>query len=136
MNQAPKRKTARNIGKNYALALTTGKKTHLTLIYFNNVKRGFEQDRVKTLANAFLRDRHDGEEEDVRGTILLELGDMVSDRCIGVNNAELIRIQRQLYDFFLSLGYDLRPLLPLHIDLRGGQAIETETQTNPFLWHN
>ena len=46
----------RNLGNNYALGWSTGNGTHLTLLYFEKVKRGYEQSRVKQLANEFLRE--------------------------------------------------------------------------------
>jgi len=108
------RKQKRNIGNNYALALQTGGDTHITLVYFNNVKRGFAQERVKQLAEQFL--------DDVAvfpARVTLQLGDMMTERCIAVVNPELVAIQRELTTLFTTLGYDLAPAVPLHIDLRG-----------------
>lgn len=85
----------------------------MTLIYLNNVKRGFEQERVKQLAEEFL-DRLQFPQ-----TITLQLGEMLTDRCIAIENAELAQLQRELYEYFVSLDYDLRPLVALHVDLRG-----------------
>ena len=34
----------------------TGHGTHLTLLYFDNVKRGYEQDRLKNLADDFIKE--------------------------------------------------------------------------------
>lgn len=120
-----KRKEARNVGKNYALALKTGEDTHITLVYFNNVKRGFEQERVKQLADEFL-DRNA-----FPRSLALQLGEMLTDRCVSVENAELAQLQRQLHEYFVALGYDLRPLVALHVDLRGqnDSAVEKTIET-------
>lgn len=113
MNFQIKRKLARNIGNNYALALKSGGNTHITIVYFNNVKRGFEQERVKTLAEEYLR------QTQFPASVRIQLGEMVTDRCFAVVNDDLIRLQRELHAHFATLGYDLRAIVPLHIDLRG-----------------
>ena len=121
-------KKLRNLGKNYALAWKTGAKTHLTLIYFNNVKRGFEQERVKALAIAFLN------ENNIAQHITLNLGDMMTDRCILVLNEEILRLQQQLYVYFEALGFDLRALKPPHIDTRG-DADDVQVVVETRFWN-
>jgi hypothetical protein len=102
----------------------------MTLVYFNNVKRGFEQDRVKQLADAFM------EETNVPANVELQLGDNLTDRCVGVLNAELVELQRALFDHFVAHGFDLRPLVALHIDLRGSTASDSIERTiNTRRWN-
>lgn len=118
-------KKVRNLGNNYPLAFKTPNGTHMTLIYFNNVKRGYEQERVNSLARAFM------DEIKFPTVVKLELGEMIEpeERCVAIKNAQLIVLQKQLYDYFENEGFDLRPLRNLHIDLRGLDLIETLKNT-------
>lgn len=122
--------SSRNVGNNHVVAWKTGGGTHMTLVYINNVKRGFEQERVKRIVNAFLAERQ------VNDTIRLPLGDMVTERCIAVQSDYLNELQQAIYNHLVSLGFSVRPLRPLHIDLRGQshKVVQESVQIKDWLW--
>lgn len=122
--------SCRNLGKNYVLAWNTGNNTHMTLIYLENVKRGYEQERVKWLANDFLREQLKAPE-----TIELTLGEMMTDRCILVTNPLIKEIQEALYAYFTELGFTVRPLRSPHIDLRNQPKSIVTTTIQVSDWH-
>lgn len=105
----------RNLGGNTALALKTGGGTHMTLVYIENVKRGFEQARVKQLVEDFFN------EHKVPDNVDLELTeDMWTERCVAVGSDELQLLQQALFTFLTAEHkLSVRALRPLHIDLRG-----------------
>lgn len=114
----PKSNSCRNLGNNYALAWKTGHGTHLTLLYFENVKRGYEQDRLKNLADDFIK------ESDLCINYMdlgidFENPEMWTDRSVLVKSKDLLQLQKELFQYFQQKKFKLRPLHPLHIDLRG-----------------
>ena len=100
--------SSRNLGFNYSLAWNTGNNTHLTLLYFNNCKRGYEQNRVKQLAEDYMLKNLDT-------NITLELGDMYSDRCVTVKNKKISYIQLELAKYFTSLKFEMSDVKQPHI---------------------
>lgn len=122
-------KKHRNLGNNYALAWPVVQENgysntspaddsrhgqyHMTLVYLNNVKRGFEQDRLKDLVNAFF------DAQNVPETLTIEITDMLTDRCVSVESDYVDNLRKVLEGFLISKGFSLRELMPLHIDLRG-----------------
>lgn len=125
--------SARNLGTNYPLCWNTGAQTHMTLIYFENVKRGYEQERVKSLAEDFLT------AENVPTQLILKSPNVkwtyFSDRCVAVHSLEIQQIQKDLWSYFTKLGFKLRALRDLHIDLRGqsDQIINLTVGTRDWL---
>jgi hypothetical protein len=101
--------SSRKLGNGYSLALNTGAGTHLTLVYFNNLKRGYEQDLAKSIAIDYFR--VNGLEE-----IELEFGDTHAKRSVRVHG-EIETIISDLRDLFTS--FDIDPDQIPHIDLRG-----------------
>jgi hypothetical protein len=51
-------KGPRKLGNGYSLALKTSDNTHLTLVYFNNLKRGYEQNLVKNMCIEYFNDKN------------------------------------------------------------------------------
>ena len=105
--------SSRNLGNNYCLAWNTGGGTHMTLVYMENVRRGYEQDRARRLVEEFL------EETGVPEQLELTLGEMMTNRCISVTSATIRGLQEAIYDFLAEHGFQLRSLRDPHIDLRG-----------------
>lgn len=122
--------SSRNLGNNYVLAWKTGAGTHMTLVYLNNVKRGYEQERAKRLVDAFLAERG------TPATIPLSLGPMATERCVSVKSEVLEQLQQALYDYLVSQGFSPRPLRPLHIDLRSQSTnvVNKSIAINDWLW--
>jgi hypothetical protein len=120
--------SSRTLGNNYALAWKTGAEIHMTLVYINNVKRGYEQERVKELVNDFM------EATQVPVEFPLPLGDMISTRCVSVDSSELEMLRQCIYEHLLAQGFDMRPLKPLHIHLRGGSAVDSTVQIRSWNW--
>lgn len=122
----------RNLGNNYALSWSTGNGTHLTLLYFENVKRGYEQSRVKQLAKEFLTNLQVPEYYKWK----LDKTKLYSKRCVLVDDRYLTMLQEDMFKFFTSRKFTLRELKPLHIDLRG-QAFESIDQDGVYTckWH-
>ena len=85
----------------------------MTLVYLENVKRGFEQERVKILATEIMQ-RHD-----IPDTLPLELSGMWTARCVEVTSAAALGLQRVLFDEMTQQGLRVTPLRQLHVDLRG-----------------
>lgn len=114
-------KKNRNLGNNYSLAwpisfpdaTENSSDLHMTLVYINNVKRGFEQNRLKELVNAFFDD------QEVPETLLLNVGAMLTDRSVLLQSEYVENLRGLLEDFLKSHGFNLRQSMPLHVDLRG-----------------
>ena len=85
----------------------------MTLVYMENVRRGYEQDRVRRLVEEFL------EETGVPEQLELTLGEMMTNRCISVTSATIRGLQEAINDFLAEHGFQLRSLRDPHIDLRG-----------------
>jgi len=107
--------------------------THCTLVYFYNLKRGFEQNLVKTLAEEHI-DKLELEEEIeliIEGKICKGLLDksisieeyksLCSGRCILIGG-KITKLQEELIGLFQGMQYDIdtsdRARIP-HIDPRG-----------------
>jgi hypothetical protein len=101
--------SSRKLGNGYSLALHTGNGTHLTLVYFNKLKRGYEQNLVKSITIDYFRANKIEEIE-------LEFGDLHESRSIRVHGA-IESIISDLKDSFKSFDIDLGHIP--HIDLRG-----------------
>ncbi|CAB9523242.1 expressed unknown protein [Seminavis robusta] len=121
--------SSRNLGKNYALAWNTGGGTHMTLVYLTNVKRGYEQNRVKTLVEDYL------DANEVPEQLLLRVGDMTTKRCVSVCNPEIAALQVALHDFLRERGFEMRPLRPPHIDLRGQSDVILDETVGTRNWN-
>lgn len=98
----------------YALMLDTGAGTHITLVYFYRLKRGYDQYLVTELARQYLL----GEGYDI---IVMEYGPRWGPCSIHVSG-EIAEIQQKLIRLFLDFGYDIdlsvRSRTP-HVDLKG-----------------
>ena len=97
------------LGQGYSLALKTGDGTHLTLLYFNRLKRGYEQEQVKMAAEEYFRQR--GLEH-----VNIEFGEIHEKRSIAVFG-EIDQVMKDLQQMFSS--YDIDATQRAHIDLRG-----------------
>ncbi len=134
-NESNKVCSSRNLGTNSVLAWKTGGGTHLTLIYLENVKRGFEQERAKRLAEEYLNSQN------VPETLHLaqELGKgkelMWTERCASVVSEQIRQIQKGLWEHFTQLGFTVRALRPLHIDLRGQDVNIIADMVGTRDWH-
>ena len=104
--------SSRKLGNGYSLALNTGAGTHLTLVYFHNCRRGYEQDLVKGMAAAYFQSAN-------VTAIDLELRGAHCERSVLVGGDLLVRVVRDLEQLFASFDID-RGQVP-HIDLRGAQ---------------
>ena len=80
----------------------------------------YEQDCVKRLVNAFM------EENNVPEQLPITLGDMITERCIVVTTEQLRNLRQSIYEYLGAQGFDIRPLRPLHIDLRGNSPGELD----------
>jgi hypothetical protein len=120
--------SSRNIGTNYCLAWKTGGGTHLTLVYIENVKRGFQQDRVKRLVQDLL------DTMNVPPEIPLQTGPMMMERCIEIVTSDIIEIQLSIHECLERHGFRLRPLRPPHIDLRGQSETVLQTTVRTRDW--
>lgn len=112
--------SARNLGNNYSLALNTGNGTHLTILYIKNCKRGYEQTRVKTIANEFILNTLQKEEYHLTTNNIKVIPN--NSRCVAVTDPDLIQLQTDLLDHLIkNHGFDQNEIekRPLHIDLRG-----------------
>ena len=114
----------RKLGCGYSLALSTGNKTHITLVYFNNLKRGYEQSLVKKLALEYLSKQDE--------IIELKYGGPCFKRSIHVHG-KIEQIQSDLIDIFSKMGFDVdnteRGRTP-HVDPRGLQISELFNSLN------
>lgn len=106
--------STRKLGCGYSLALNTGNGTHMTLVYFNNCKRGYEQDLAKTMANDYFQ---------ARGitTIDFDLGEKFNERSVRVRGAEIERIISDLTQNVYA-RFDIDSNQVPHIDLRGNAS--------------
>jgi hypothetical protein len=100
---------SRKLGDGYSLALNTGNGTHLTLVYFHKLKRGYEQDMVKQMASQYFADN------DLE-IINLNFGELYNIRSVKVHG-EIERIVKELSELFNSFDIDANQVP--HIDLRG-----------------
>lgn len=105
---------SRKLGDGYSLALNTGNGTHLTLVYFHRLKRGYEQDMAKRIASQYFADN--GLE-----TVKLDFGELYNIRSVKVHG-HIERIIKDLSELFRSFDIDANQVP--HIDLRGN-SIET-----------
>lgn len=101
----------RKLGDGFSLALNTGNDTHLTLVYFFKLKRGFEQDLVKQKAVQYFQDKN-------ITNIALEFGGTHNERSIKVLG-EIETVAKDLAELFSSFDID-KNQVP-HIDLRGNR---------------
>jgi hypothetical protein len=69
--------TSRKLGDGYSLALNTGNGTHLTLVYFYKLKRGYEQDLAKNIAMSYFKSKN-------IETVKLEFGDKYNERSVRI----------------------------------------------------
>lgn len=99
----------RKLGDGYSLALNTGNGTHLTLVYFHKLKRGYEQDMVKQMASKYFTDNK-------LETIELNFGEPHNIRSIKVHG-QIEQIIKDLSELFSSFNIDSNQVP--HIDLRG-----------------
>lgn len=106
--------STRKLGCGYSLALNTGNNTHLTLVYFNNCKRGYEQDLVKSMADDYFQSRG-------ITAIDFDLGDKYNERSVRVCGAEIERIIKDLSQNVFS-RFDIDVNQVAHIDLRGNAS--------------
>ena len=76
--------------------------THLTLLYFENVKRGYEQDRVKKLADDFIHCQKlaDKCHNFMDLGIDFENPDMWTDRSVLVSSKDLLQLQKEMFQYF------------------------------------
>lgn len=126
--------SSRKLGRGYSLALNTGKNTHITLVYFNQCKRGYEQNYVNKAAQKYLID--EGYEE-----IELKYGDKWGKRSVHVTG-DIKEIQYKLIKYFLDQGWDVddRPRAHTpHVDLRGNSVDDLKQSVNintDWAWQN
>ena len=104
----------RKLGLSYSLALKTvgkeGSETHLTLVYFNRLKRGYEQSLVKGIAeNYFLKMGI--------SKVEIEFGKPCLKRSIEVKGEKISKISKDLYILFQRYNVSKEPQC-LHIDLK------------------
>lgn len=110
-------------GNGFSLALNTGKGTHLTLIYFNRCKRGYEQDLIRQMAiNYFLNEN--------LVSVKLELGDIIDKRRVLITSPLIQKIIDDFQVLFSSFDIDLTQ--EAHIDLRG-HSLDDLDKTISFL---
>ena len=64
----------------------------MTVIYCEGVKRGYEQTRAKELAHQLFA------ELELPVSLSLEVGDMVSERCVGVVSEQLHAVQQAMHE--------------------------------------
>jgi len=100
---------SRKLGDGYSLALNTGNGTHLTLVYFHKLKRGYEQDMVKQMASKYFTDNQ-------LETIELNIGEPYNIRSIKIHG-QIEKIIKDLSELFSSFNIDANQVP--HIDLRG-----------------
>ena len=100
---------ARRLGQGYSLALKTGEGTHLTLVYFNRLRRGYEQELVKSMSEKYFEQR---------GLEYLELvhGEIHEKRSICIHG-EVENVIKDLQQLFSA--YDIDVAQQAHIDPRG-----------------
>lgn len=103
-------KKVRKLGDGYSLAIKTGPYTHLTLVYFYNLKRGYEQSRVKEITNEYYA------KNNIDYIDLNINGEPYGNRCIRVTG-KIVDIVNDLSNLFSS--YDIDTCQIPHIDLRG-----------------
>lgn len=104
--------SSRKLGNGYSLALHTGCGTHLTLVYFNKLKRGYEQDMVKNMAREYFESNNITE-------IDLEFDGSHAKRSVKVIG-EIEAIISDLQNIFSSFDIDVNQVP--HIDLRGNDV--------------
>ena len=98
-------------GKGYSLALNAGPQgMHITLVYFNCCRRGYEQETVKNMAYAYLQEL--GETH-----VDITLGAPCYSRSVEVHSEMLERIRDELRELFSSFDISAEPQ-HLHVDLR------------------
>lgn len=100
---------SRKLGNGYSLALKTSDNTHVTLVYFHNLKRGYEQDMVKSMADDYFLSRG-------RTHIDMVLGDNHGERSKLVLG-DVIDITKDLVELFST--FDIDKTQVSHVDLRG-----------------
>jgi hypothetical protein len=106
--------SGRKLGHGYSLAIHTGGGTHLTLVYFNNCKRGYEQDMVKQMASDYFQSRN-------LTTVDFTLGDSYNERSVRVKGQVIESIISDLtHKIFTSFDIDQNQVP--HIDLRGNTS--------------
>jgi hypothetical protein len=91
------------------LALKTAEGTHITLLYFNRLRRGYEQESVKSTADEYFRQRD-------MPHVTLAFGEIREKRSIRVHG-EIEQVIEDLKPLFSS--YDIDLTQQAHIDLRG-----------------
>ena len=101
--------SARRCGDGFSLALVTGPNTHLTLVYFNMCRRGYEQNLAKQMAIDYFRSKN-------LTNVDLILGERHNERSVCVHGI-IEKIILDLCDVFSKFDID-RNQIP-HIDLRG-----------------
>ena len=107
----------RKLGLSYSLALKTGGKekseTHLTLVYFDRLKRGYEQNLVKEIVENYFKKIGISEVE-------IEFGKPCLKRSIEVKGKLIEKISKDLHIIFN--GYNKFNVSEesqcLHIDLK------------------
>jgi hypothetical protein len=111
-------KNTRKLGQGYSLALDTGNGTHLTLVYFHQLRRGFEQNMVKQLAENYIYENCNSEIYMRYDNVFLN----EQKRCVVIKNHEIKSLQDGLQMlFYTNFSIDTTSIHAKtpHIDLRG-----------------
>ena len=116
----------RKLGSGYSLALKTGgdPETHLSLVYFHALKRGYEQERVKSIAAEYFAERG-------LDVIELEYGESVFQRSVSVHGV-ITDVIKDLAELFSS--YDIDAQQVAHVDLRGNRKGDLLTSVAVDSW--
>lgn len=101
----PKRK----LGDGYSLALKVSEHHHLTLVYFNKLKRGYEQNLVKTMCNEYFCSNN-------ILSVPLHIGEKFGTRSVCITG-QIEKITEDLSNLFS--GFNITKDQIPHIDLRG-----------------
>ena len=103
--------SSRRLGNGYSLALKTGGSpgTHCTLVYFNNLKRGFAQTQVKQQAADYFASKG-------ITSVAVTYGGDCFKRSVEVCG-DLEQVSQDLLQLFG--GYDIQKEQLLHVDLKG-----------------
>lgn len=118
-------KKTRRLGDGYSLALRTGHGTHMTLVYFPRLRRGFEQQLAQSIAAGYF-------EEHKIERIHVNYGDVVLERSIAVEGfAEndptitLAQIAKDLRKLMQDNGLEVSASEQLlHVDPRGNAKLD------------
>lgn len=112
--------STRKLGCGYSMALHTGSGTHLTLVYFNNCKRGYEQDMVKQMASDYFASRN-------LTSVDFTLGESYNERSVLVKGQIIESIVSDLTSKIFA-NFDIDRNQICHIDLRGAAKSAIQTQ--------